>query len=47
MLYDLEPSREITGGIWYDGTEFNSTRISALQVETCNFIYSKVRILKI
>ena len=34
MLYDLEPSREITGGAWYTEHEFDAEYIQCLQ-ETC------------
>jgi DNA-directed RNA polymerase III subunit RPC6 len=40
MLANLEPSREITGGVWYTGTEFNSALIQTLQTETCNYVFS-------
>jgi DNA-directed RNA polymerase III subunit RPC6 len=31
MLFDLEPSKEITGGIWYSGLEFDHEFISELR----------------
>ena len=30
MLYELEPSREITGGAWYTEQEFDGEFISVL-----------------
>lgn len=32
MLVGLEPSRELTGGSWYSGTDFDYELIRVLQV---------------
>jgi DNA-directed RNA polymerase III subunit RPC6 len=40
MRYDLEPSREITGGAWYTDAEFDSEFIQQLN-ETCYLIICK------
>jgi len=42
MLYEIEPSRKITGGAWYSEQEFDSEFIEMLQKQCFNFIYSKV-----
>lgn len=47
MLASIEPSRDITGGIWYEGTELNSDLISSLQTEAYNFISAKVSYLSL
>jgi DNA-directed RNA polymerase III subunit RPC6 len=44
MLYDLEPSREITGGAWYTEQEFDTEFINILCEQCVNFIYSKDRV---
>jgi len=31
MMYDLEPSKELTGGVWYSGLEFDHEFISELR----------------
>ena len=44
MLYELEPSREITGGAWYTEQEYDAEFISVLREQCVNFIYSKDRV---
>lgn len=41
MLAGLEPSRDITGGLWYEGSEFNSDLVRLLQIDAFNFIQTK------
>ncbi|KAL0490608.1 DNA-directed RNA polymerase III subunit RPC6 [Acrasis kona] len=41
MLASIEPSREITGGLWYTGTDFNLTLIQDLQKKACGVICQK------
>jgi DNA-directed RNA polymerase III subunit RPC6 len=41
MLANIEPSREITGGVWYSGTEYNSPLIEKLQKECCTYVYNR------
>lgn len=41
MLANLEPSREVTGGVWYTGTDFNTNLIAELQREACQYILLK------
>jgi DNA-directed RNA polymerase III subunit RPC6 len=41
MLSNLEPSREITGGVWYVGTDFNTNLITELQTATCTYLFQK------
>jgi len=41
MLFDIEPSRKITGGAWYSEQEFDSEFIEMLQKQSLNFISSK------
>jgi len=38
ILYDLEPSEDITGGIWYRDNEFDKDFIDALYQKTFNYI---------
>lgn len=41
MKYDVEPNREITGGIWYtENMTFNSKLISSLQRATVEYLMS-------
>ena len=44
MLYDLEPSREITGGAWYTEQEYDAEFISVLREQCVKFICSKDRV---
>ena len=39
MLYDLEPSKELTGGVWYSDLEFDHQFVSELR----NFLIHCVR----
>jgi len=41
MLSEIEPSMEITGGIWYSGLEFNKKLIDALSEKCFAFIKKK------
>lgn len=43
MLYEVEPSRAITGGAWYSEQEFDSVFIDMLQTQCFKYIASKVR----
>ena len=45
MLYEIEPSRNITGGAWYSEQEFDSVFIDMLQTYCFKYIASKVRFL--
>lgn len=38
MLYEIEPSRELTGGAWYSGTELDEDLINTLQEQCFIFI---------
>lgn len=42
MLFDIEPSRRITGGAWYSEQEFDSEFIEMLQKQAYLFILNKV-----
>jgi DNA-directed RNA polymerase III subunit RPC6 len=42
MRYDLEPSREITGGTWYIGSELDSEFINILSEQVFEIINKKV-----
>ena len=44
MLYELEPSREITGGAWYTEQEYDAEFISVLREQCVKFIYSRERV---
>jgi len=44
MLYDLEPSREITGGAWYTEHEYDAEFINVLREQCVKFICSKDRV---
>ena len=41
MLYDLEPSTEITGGPWFSDNELDSEFIEGLMKACLKFIYSR------
>lgn len=41
MLFELEPSREITGGAWYTEHEYDSEFIDVLRQQCLKFILSK------
>ncbi|KDO23504.1 hypothetical protein SPRG_11426 [Saprolegnia parasitica CBS 223.65] len=41
MLYDLVPSRDITGGPWYNEQEFDHDFIDTLSTFVCQFIRAK------
>mmetsp|Transcript_13338 Transcript_13338/g.49900 ORF Transcript_13338/g.49900 Transcript_13338/m.49900 type:complete len:305 (+) Transcript_13338:325-1239(+) len=41
MLYELEPSSEITGGAWYTEHEYDATFIHVLREQCVKFILSK------
>jgi DNA-directed RNA polymerase III subunit RPC6 len=41
MLYELEPSVEITGGAWYTGSEFDTEFVDALATQCFKYISSK------
>lgn len=38
MLFELEPNREVTGGAWYTGTEYDSEFITVLRAQCLAFI---------
>jgi len=38
MLFELEPSREVTGGAWYTGHEYDTEFITALRTACADFI---------
>ncbi|RHY31288.1 hypothetical protein DYB32_003623 [Aphanomyces invadans] len=42
MLFDLVPSRDITGGPWYNEQEFDHDFIDTLRNFVCQFIRAKV-----
>ena len=44
MLFELEPSREITGGAWYTEHEYDSEFINVLREQCVKFIYSKEKV---
>lgn len=44
MLYELEPSREITGGAWYTEHEYDAEFINVLREQCVKFIYSRDRV---
>eukprot|EP00761_Pharyngomonas_kirbyi_P007498 gb/GECH01007508.1/.p1 GENE.gb/GECH01007508.1/~~gb/GECH01007508.1/.p1 ORF type:complete len:300 (+),score=83.13 gb/GECH01007508.1/:1-900(+) len=41
MLYETEPSREVTGGVWYSDQHFNTELVEKLQEKCLDFIKSK------
>ena len=43
MLFELEPSREITGGAWYTGHEYDSEFIAVLRQECHKYIKREKR----
>jgi DNA-directed RNA polymerase III subunit RPC6 len=43
MLYELDPSTEITGGAWYTDQEYDLEFIEALSTQCYKYIYSKVK----
>jgi hypothetical protein len=42
MLYELEPSKELTGGAWYTEQEFDAEFIEVLRDHCLKFILHKV-----
>jgi len=44
MLYELEPSKELTGGAWYTEQEFDAEFIEVLRDHCLKFILHKVRV---
>ncbi len=44
MLYDIEPSVELTGGAWYTDQELDVEFIDQLSNQLYKFILSKVRL---
>lgn len=44
MLFELEPSREITGGAWYTEHEYDAEFINVLREQCVKFIYSRDRV---
>ena len=44
MLYELEPSREITGGAWYTEHEYDAEFISVLRDQCVKFILSRGKV---
>ena len=44
MLYELEPSREITGGAWYTEHEYDAEFINVLRDQCVKFILLKKRV---
>ncbi len=42
MLFEIEPSRKITGGAWYSEQEIDSEFIEILQKQCYRYIFSKV-----
>lgn len=46
MLYELEPSSEITGGAWYSGQEFDTAFVDVLAEQCYKFILSRVKMWK-
>ncbi len=42
MLFELEPSTEVTGGAWYHQNEFDTEFVQQLSTQVYRFIYSKV-----
>ena len=44
MLFELEPSREITGGAWYTEHEYDAEFINVLREQCVKFIYSKEKV---
>jgi DNA-directed RNA polymerase III subunit RPC6 len=44
MLYELEPSREITGGAWYTEHEYDAEFISVLREQCVKFIMSRGKV---
>ncbi len=43
MLFELEPSREITGGAWYTGHEYDSEFIEVLRQQCHQYIKREKR----
>ena len=44
MLFELEPSREITGGAWYTEQEYDAEFINVLREQCVKFIYSQEKV---
>ena len=42
MLYNLEPSREITGGAYYTGSEYNGVLIDNVRKMCLGFVQAQV-----
>jgi len=45
MLYELEPSKSITGGAWYSEQDFDNEFAAALTEAALTYIHSKVRLV--
>jgi len=45
MLYELEPSKELTGGAWYTEQEFDAEFIEVLRDHCLKFILHKVTLV--
>jgi hypothetical protein len=43
MLFELEPSKDLTGGNWYVGSDFNSKLIEKLQNSIYSFVHQRVK----
>lgn len=43
MLFEIEPSRQVTGGAWYNEQEFDSEFLGILRDQTYRFIAERVR----
>ena len=43
MLAELEPSREITGGVWYTDNELDTDLIEVLRKQCLHYIMQEVR----
>lgn len=43
MLYELEPSTELTGGAWYTDNEMDMGFIESLSTQVYKYIVTKVR----
>eukprot|EP00299_Pterocystis_sp_00344_P016460 c8263_g2_i1.p1 GENE.c8263_g2_i1~~c8263_g2_i1.p1 ORF type:complete len:196 (-),score=44.99 c8263_g2_i1:152-739(-) len=43
MLYNVEPSRDVTGGAWYSDQEFDSEFINVLYSHVLHYVTEKVR----
>ena len=46
ILYDLVPSTEVTGGVWYQDGSFNSTLVDQLIQQVINFVKNQPGILE-